>query len=123
MIGRFIVAAWPIIISAQVITVVGTGDSKVDIPAVQAAVDQAERVVLAGRFSFEAAPTVSEPASLLLSGTAGMIRVSKSTAISGALDDQGEMTTIEGGTNPFYVEAPGARVAIEGLHFIHPKAV
>jgi hypothetical protein len=52
-----------------------------------------------------------------------MVLVSKAVAISGTLDDQGEMTTIEGGTNPFYIEAPGARVAIQALHFIHPKAV
>jgi hypothetical protein len=110
-------------VAAQAVTVVGTGDPEVDIPAVQAAVDQGGRVVLMGHFSFDAAPTVAEPSSLLLSGTAGMVLVSKAVAISGTLDDQGEMTTIEGGTNPFYVAAPGAHVAIQGLHFIHSKAV
>ena len=103
---------------------VGTGDPRVDVPAVQAAVDQGGRVVLKGHFSFDAPPTVAEPPSLLFSGAAlGMVLVSKAVAISGTLDDQGEMTSIEGGTNPFYVEAPGAHVTIQGLHFIHSKAV
>jgi hypothetical protein len=31
------------------------------------------------------------------------------------------MATIEGGTTPFYVEAPGATVKIEGVRFIRPK--
>ena len=79
--------------------------------------------MLKGHFSFDAPPTVAEPSSLLLSGTAGMVLVSNAVAISGTLDDQGEMTTIEGGTNPFYVEAPGAHVTIQGLHFIHSKAL
>jgi len=42
-------------VAAQAITVVGTGDSTVDIPAVQAAVDQGGQIVLVGRFSFDAA--------------------------------------------------------------------
>ena len=50
-----------------------------------------------------------------------MVLVSKAVAISGTRDDQGEMTSIEGGTNPFYVEAPGAHVTIQGLHFIRAK--
>jgi len=31
------------------------------------------------------------------------------------------MTSIEGGTTPFYVEAAGASVTIQGLRFIRPK--
>jgi hypothetical protein len=51
----------------------------------------------------------------------GMVLVSKAIVISGAQDDQGQMATIDGGTNPFYVEAPGAHVTIQGLRFVHPK--
>jgi hypothetical protein len=109
---------------AQAIEVMGTGDPKVDIPAVQAAVDRGGRVVLKGHFSFEAPPTVAEQPSIIFSGAPlGTVLVSKAVVISGALDDQGEMTSIEGGTNPFYVEAPGSHVTIQELHFIHTKAV
>ena len=38
--------------------VVGTGDPDVDVPAVQAAVDQGGEVILQGHFSFDAEPTV-----------------------------------------------------------------
>jgi hypothetical protein len=37
-------------------------------------------------------------------------------------DDQGVMATIDDGTNPFYVEAPGAHVTIQGLRFVHAKS-
>jgi hypothetical protein len=106
-----------------VTTVVGTGDPSVDVPAVQAAVDQGGRVVLKGCFSFDAPPTVSEKFGGLVGGLPpmGMVLVSKAVVISGAPDDQGQMATIEGGTNPFYVEAPGARVIIRRLRFVHPK--
>jgi hypothetical protein len=40
--------------AAQAIAVVGTGDPKVDIPAVQAAVARGGQVVLKGHFSFDA---------------------------------------------------------------------
>src|SRR5260370_25390383 len=103
---------------AQTVTVLGTGDPRVDVPAGQAAVDQGGRVVLKGHFSFDAPPTVAEQPDGSL---AGMILISKTVAISGALDDQGQMTDIESGTNPFYVEAPGAHVSIKGLHFLHSK--
>jgi len=39
------------------------------------------------------------------------VLVSQAMAISGALDDLGQMATIEGGDNPFAIEAPGARGA------------
>jgi hypothetical protein len=110
--------------AAQAIAVVGTGDPKVDIPAVQAAVDRGGQVVLKGHFSFDAPPTVAEKPSILFTGAPmGMVLISKAVAISGALDDQDEMTSIEGGINPFYVEAPGAVVTIKGLYFVHSKAV
>jgi hypothetical protein len=110
--------------AAQDIPVVGTGDPSVDVPAVQAAVDQGRQVLLKGHFSFDAPPTAAEPPDGLL-GTAafGMIRISKTVAISGALDDQGQMTAVEAGTNPFYVGALGAHVSIKGLHFLHSKGV
>jgi hypothetical protein len=112
------------ILSGQVMTVVGTNNAKVDIPTVQAAVNQGGHVVLKGHFSFAAPPTVSEQPSLFFSGAAlGMVLVSKTVTISGALDDGGEMASIEGGANPFYVEAPGAHITIQGLHFIHSKAL
>jgi hypothetical protein len=109
--------------AAQAVTVVGSGDPTADILAVQAAVDQGGRVILKGHFSFDAPPTVAEPPSLLISTPLGMIQISKAVAILGMPDDQGEMPTIEGGINPFYVNAPGAQVAIQGLHFIRSKAV
>jgi len=117
-----VIVAFAGTLAAQVITVLGTGDPTVDVPAVQAAVDQGGWVVLKGHFSFDAAPTAAEqPDGFLGAPTFGMIRISKTVAISGALDDQGKMTAIEGGTNPFYVEAPGAHVSIKGLHFLHSK--
>ena len=118
--GAVIIFAGTVV--AQPITVMGTGDPSVDVPAVQAAANQGGRVVLRGHFSFDAPPTVAEQPDLSLGAPAlGMIRISKTVAISGALDDQGQMTAIEGGTNPFYVEAPGAYVSIKGLHFLHSK--
>src|SRR5215471_14283459 len=101
--------------------VVGTGNPDIDVPAVQAAVDQGGEVVLKGHFSFDRSPTIptapagQPPATVL---------VSKAVAISGARgdhDDDGELTSIQAGTIPFYVEAPGAHVSIQGLRFIRPK--
>src|SRR5215813_13000391 len=94
--------------------VVGTGDPEVDVPAVQAAVDQGGEVILKGHFSFDRPPTVPTP----LGGPPATILVSKAVAISGARDEDdrmrheddrmrhedGEMTSIEGGTTPFWVE-------------------
>ena len=103
--------------------VVGTDDPEVDVPAVQAAVDQGGEVVLKGHFSFDRPPTV--PTAL---GGLATILVSKTVAISGTRDEgdrirdeQWEMTTIEGGTTPFYVEVPGAPVTIQRLRFIRPR--
>jgi hypothetical protein len=101
--------------------VVASGDPTVDVPAVQAAVDQGGRVILNGHFSFDAPPTVTEQPQGADMGPAGNVLISKTVAISGTRDGQGEMTSIEGGNNPFYVEAPGSHVTIRGLHFIHSK--
>src|SRR5215469_5610986 len=101
--------------------VVGTGNPDIDVPAVQAAVDQGGDVVLKGHFSFDRSPMIpTNPAG----EPPAMVLVSKAVAISGARgdhDDDGELTRIDAGTIPFYVEAPGAHVSIQGLRFIRPK--
>ncbi len=122
VVGEMVAFAGTVV--GQLITVVGTGNPSLDVPAVQAAVGQGGQVTLKGHFSFEAAPTVVEQPSLFYSGPAmGMVLVSKAVVISGVLDEGGEMTSIEGGTTPFYVDAPGAQVTIQRLHFVHSKAL
>src|SRR6516225_5127998 len=89
--------------------VVGTGNPDLDVPAVQAAVDQGGEVILRGHFSFNRPPTV--PTATHFSGGLATVLVSKAVAISGTQDgdtQDGEMTSIEGGTTPFYIEASGA---------------
>src|SRR5215467_10901620 len=106
--------------SAQTV-VVGTGNPDIDVPAVQAAVDQGGDVVLKGHFSFDRSPTIP---TLPAGEPPAMVLVSKAVAIFGAReghDDDGELTSIQAGTIPFYVEAPGAHVSIQGLRFIRPK--
>jgi len=98
--------------------VVGTGNPDIDVPAVQAAVDQGGAVMLQGHFSFDRPPTKPTLFDAPLMAT---ILVSHQVVISGTSDEQGGMTSIVAGTIPFYVEAPGARVEILGLRFIHPK--
>jgi hypothetical protein len=95
--------------------VVGTGHPEVDVPAVQAAVDQGGEVILQGHFSFDRQGMIP-----MFSGNFATVLVSKAVTISGAPDEHGEMSTIEGGTFPFYVEAPGAPVAIQRLRFVRP---
>jgi hypothetical protein len=116
--GFVTVLAWAASAAAQTI-VVGTGDPETDVKAVQAAVDQGGEVTLKGHFSFNRAPTV--PTATAFVGGLATVLVSKGVAISGTQNEDGEMATIEGGTTPFYVEAPGARVTIQGLRFIRPK--
>ena len=94
----------------------GTGCPELDVPAVQAAVDQGGEVILRGHFSFDAEPTV--PTALVGLAT---VLVSRAVAISGVQDEDGEMTSIEAGRIPFYVEAPGARVTIQRLTFVRPN--
>jgi hypothetical protein len=94
--------------------VVGTGNPDIDIPAIQAAVNRGGDVVLKGHFSFDRSPTIpTAPAGY----PPAMVLVSKAVAISG----DGELTSIDAGTIPFYVNAPGAHVSIQGLRFIRPK--
>jgi hypothetical protein len=97
--------------------VVGTGDPRVDIPAVQSAVDRAGSILLQGRFSFRGTPLMR---GRLVELTATVL-VSKTVNISGTWDERGEMTTIEGGEIPFAVEAPGSQIRIERLRFANPK--
>jgi hypothetical protein len=120
-----IVSAWAASAAAQAV-VVGTGNPDVDVPAVQAAVDQGGEVILRGHFSFNRPPTI--PTATGFAGGLATVLVSKAVTISGdrdendhMRDEDGEMTTIEGGTTPFYVEAAGASVTIQGLRFIRPK--
>jgi hypothetical protein len=94
--------------------IVGSADPNVDVAAIQAAVDQGGEVVLKGRFDFG---RTAIPWKALLNRT---VLISKAVAISGVRDDQGQIATIEGGDNPFAIEAPGARVAIQGLRFVRP---
>jgi hypothetical protein len=99
--------------------VVGTGNADVDVPAVQAAVDQGGEVTLQGHFSFDRPPTV--PVATGFVGPLATVLVSRAVVISGTQEGARERATIEGGTTPFYVEAPGASVTIQGLRFIRPK--
>lgn len=96
----------------------GTGNPSVDIPAVQAAVNQGGQVILQGHFSFNLPPTVPTP--LPSAGfPSATILIAKAVSISGVgIGDF--MTSIEGGTIPFYIDAPGAAVSIQGLRFIDP---
>jgi hypothetical protein len=116
--GFATVLAWAASAAAQAV-VVGTGDPDTDVKAVQAAVDQGGEVTLKGHFSFNRAPTV--PTATAFVGGLATVLVSKGVTISGTQNEDGEITSIEGGTTPFYVEAPGARVTIRGLHFIRPR--
>jgi hypothetical protein len=109
----------PALATAQPTVVVGTHNPAIDVPAVQAAVNQGGEVILKGRFSFDTAPTVH---TALPRGYAhAMVLISREVAISGVRGDEDEMTTIDGGTIPFYVEAPGAPVTIQGLRYVRPK--
>ncbi len=110
--------------SAQAVVVVGTGRPAIDVPAVQAAVDRGGNVILKGYFSFGTPPT-KPVAPILASGwypAAAEVMVSRAVTISGVRDAHGDMTTIDAGTIPFYVDAPGQRVTILGLRFVRPTA-
>jgi hypothetical protein len=102
--------------AVQPVVVVGTGDPDLDVPAVQAAVDQGGQVILRGRFSFNRPPTTRQGSTY-----SRTITLSKGVAISGSPDAHGELATIEGGFFPFFGEAPGGRIAIQALRFVRPK--
>src|SRR5438045_9184155 len=78
--------------AAQIVTVVGTGDPTVDVPAVQGAVDRGSRVVLARHFSFDRPPTATAAATHLR-----MVTVSRNVEISGLPDATGASDTMGGG--------------------------
>jgi serine/threonine protein kinase len=106
------------------ILVTGTGDAAHDVRAIQDAADRGGEITLKGDFSFAIAPT-KPVAPLLASGwypAAAEILISKAVNISGVRDAQGGMATIESGTVPFYVDAPGERVTIRGLRFVRPTS-
>lgn len=104
--------------------VVGSGNPSVDVPAVQAAVDQGGDVILKGHFSFDApatqplAPPLAAPSSGL--PPTAEVLIAKTVSISGVANEDGGMTTIDAGTIPLYVDAPGARVTIQRLRFVGP---
>ena len=101
---------------ARATVVIGTGNPAVDVPAVQAAVNLGGEVLLRGHFSFDRPPTI--PTALQAVGiplAKATILISKAVAISGARD-----VSIEAGTIPFFVNAPGATVTIQRVHFVRP---
>ena len=102
--------------------VVGTGDPRIDVPAVQAAVDRGGEVVLQGHFSFRLQPTkaIAPSFASMLFPRAAQVLISKAVTISGTRDARGNVATIDGGTIPFYVDAPGRRVTIRSLRFVRP---
>ncbi|HWC18001.1 MAG TPA: hypothetical protein VG498_13355, partial [Terriglobales bacterium] len=105
-------------VMAQSVEVVATGNADQDVLAIQNAVDHNEHVTLIGHFSFDGSQTV--PTALPDLYPQATIKVRKSVSITGTGGDDDEMTTIKGGTIPFYVEAPGASVTIQSLRFESP---
>ena len=106
----------------QPVFLTGTGDPSRDVPAFQAAVDRGGDIVIKGQWSFAVAPP--NPIKPLLASrwypSAAEILISKAVNISGVRDARGVMATIESGTIPLYVDAPGERVTIRGLRFVRP---
>lgn len=90
--------------------VTGTGDPNVDVPAVQAALNVGGDVRLVGTFSFDRPPVNDRT-----------VVISKAVSVTGAADEQGGRATILGGWRAFEVNAPGARVSIEGIRFVGPE--
>lgn len=112
--------------SGPVTVVKGTGDPNHDITAVQDAVNGGGTVLLEGHFSFAANPGAQNTVSRVLAANPvfpklAEVKITKAVSISGAEDDDDEeMTTIDGGTVPFYIEAPGQAVTIRHLRFRNP---
>jgi len=91
---------------------IGTGSPAIDVPAIQAAVNQGGNVLLKGTFSFTGAGSGSPKR---------VVTISKNVNLAGALDDNGDLPLIVNGERPFFVSAPGADVTFEGLRFQTPK--
>src|SRR5690242_3755406 len=72
--GLAVILAWGATASAQTV-VIGTGDPNLDVPTVQAAVDEGGQVVLKGHFSFNRPPTV--PTATAFVGGLATVLVSK----------------------------------------------
>ena len=110
----------------RTIAVVGTGNPATDVAAVQAAVNHADTVELEGTLSFRRPPTALVRSVLtstkFASPRAAQVLVSRAVTILGVPDARGGMATIEEGTIPFYVDAPGARVTIRNVRFVRPLA-
>jgi len=94
--------------------VVGQGNPSIDVPAVQAAVDQGGSVLLVGTFDF---------------GDTGRVVLSKDVAISGEADSSGApTTTVIGGDWTFFSPLPatlppseaGPKIRIQSIHFRQP---
>jgi hypothetical protein len=105
---------------------VGTGNPATDVAAMQAAIDHADTVQIKGTFSFRQQPTKRVRPSLtsakIATPQAAQVLVSRAVTILGVPDTSGGMATIQDGTIPFYVDAPGARVAISRVRFVRPVA-
>ncbi len=111
------IAAFAATVAARPIVVTGTGNPNLDVPAVQAAVDQGGSVVLRGYFSFDMPPTA--PTGSIYNR---MVTVARDVTISGRRDANGDMPIIAGGDWPFLIDAGDARVTIQGLHFVRPMS-
>ena len=122
--GLIVLVGVPSSRGAQPVFVTATGDAAHDVAAIQAAVGRGGDIILEGHFSFAVPPT-KPVATLLAAGwypAAAEILISRAVNISGVRDARGEMTTIESGTVPFYVDAPGERVTIDGVRFVRPTS-
>ena len=103
-------------LAAQPLVVAGTGDPNLDVPAVQAAVNQGGYVVMKGHFSFDR--PAATPAGAIYRRT---VTVSRDVVISGGRDENGDLPIVEGGEWPFFVDAVHAHVTIQRLYFVRPK--
>src|SRR5690242_8442248 len=76
------------------VVVVGTGNSAVDVPAVQAAVDRGGVVILKGHFSFDATPNANNslaPAFGAAYPPAAQVKITKAVVVSGVGAEDGNM--------------------------------